>query len=251
MNRRTFLRLYLVVGAAVAIAPLIKPLADYVGYFYNELGSISKQYLVANNTDGIGGFPKYKITNISTFQQQVKNSSCPVFFFAYPLTNEPCFLIDLEAILGEPVPEIENPYYGQYAGPLGQMKTIQGVGPNNSIYAFSDVCVHLGCQLPAQVLVTSSNDPGLDIENSILHCPCHGSMYLLKSGGIVVGGPAPRPLPMVILEYDENTGDIYAVGTNAPYFSASIPRVNPSDNLLYDPRYSYSTPNNPSCSKGG
>ncbi|TRM73800.1 Rieske (2Fe-2S) protein, partial [Sulfolobus sp. A20-N-F8] len=43
MNRRTFLRLYLVVGAAVAIAPLIKPLADYVGYFYNELGSISKQ----------------------------------------------------------------------------------------------------------------------------------------------------------------------------------------------------------------
>lgn len=251
MNRRTFLRLYLVVEAAVAIAPLIKPLADYVGYFYNELGSISKQYLVANNTDGIGGFPKYKITNISTFQQQVKNSSCPVFFFAYPLTNEPCFLIDLEAILGEPVPEIENPYYGQYAGPLGQMKTIQGVGPNNSIYAFSDVCVHLGCQLPAQVLVTSSNDPGLDIENSILHCPCHGSMYLLKSGGIVVGGPAPRPLPMVILEYDENTGDIYAVGTNAPYFSASIPRVNPSDNLLYDPRYSYSTPNNPSCSKGG
>lgn len=251
MNRRTFLRLYLVVGAAIAIAPLVKPIADYVGYFYNEIGTLSKQYLVANNTDGISGFPKYKVVNIKDFQQQVKTSNCPVYFFAYPLTNEPCFLVDLEALLGKPVPQIQNPYYGQFAGPLGQIKTINGVGPNNSIYAFSDVCVHLGCQLPAQVLVTSSNDPGLDIDNSILHCPCHGSMYLLEKGGIVVGGPAPRPLPIVFLEYDENSGDIYAVGTNAPYFSAAIPRTKPSDNLLYDPRYSYSTPSNPACSKGG
>ncbi len=150
MNRRTFLRLYLIVGAAVAIAPLIKPLADYVAYFYNELGTMSKQYLVVNNTDGLAGFPKYKIANIKDIQQQL-SSGCPVYFFAYPLTNEPCFLVDLQVLLGQPVPEIPNPYYGQYAGPLGQMKTISGVGPNNSIYAFSDVCVHLGCQLPAQV----------------------------------------------------------------------------------------------------
>ncbi|MCY0860563.1 MAG: Rieske 2Fe-2S domain-containing protein [Sulfolobaceae archaeon] len=246
MNRRNFLRLYLLAAAAIAIAPLVKPAIDYVGYFYNELGAISKQYLVANNTDGIGGFPKYKITNIKDF----KSKNCPVFFFAYPLTNEPCFLVDLEAILGQPVPEIPNPYYGHFAGPLGQIKTIKGVGPNNSIYAFSDVCVHLGCQLPAQVLVTSDQDPGLDIQNSVLHCPCHGSMYLLKEGGIVVGGPAPRPLPMVYLEYDESTGDIYAVGTNAPYFSESVPRTTPQDNLLYDPRYDYSVPSNPACTKG-
>lgn len=251
MNRRTFLRLYLVVGAAVAIAPLIKPLADYVGYFYNEIGTMSKQYLVANNTDGLSGFPKYRIANIKDIQQQAQSSGCPVYFFAYPLTNEPCFLVDLQALLGQPVPEIPNPYYGQYAGPIGQIKTIQGVGPNNSIYAFSDVCVHLGCQLPAQVLVTSENNPGLDVTNSVLHCPCHGSLYSLMKGGVVVGGPAPRPLPIIFLEYDQNTGDIYAIGTNAPYFSASIPRTTPADNLLYDPRYSYSVPSNPSCSKGG
>ncbi|ADX86321.1 Rieske 2Fe-2S domain-containing protein [Saccharolobus islandicus] len=250
MNRRTFLRLYLIVGAAVAIAPLIKPLADYVAYFYNELGIMSKQYLVVNNTDGLAGFPKYKIANIKDIQQQL-SSGCPVYFFAYPLTNEPCFLVDLQVLLGQPVPEIPNPYYGQYAGPLGQMKTISGVGPNNSIYAFSDVCVHLGCQLPAQVLVTSENNPGLDTQNSVLHCPCHGSLYLLAKGGVVIGGPAPRPLPIILLEYDQSSGDIYAVGTNAPYFSASIPRTTPSDNLLYDPRYDYSVPSNPSCSKGG
>lgn len=250
MNRRDFLRIYMLGAAAIAIAPLIKPLVDYVGYFYGELASISKQYLVTQNTQGLGGFPKYKIINIKDFEAQINNNSCPVYFFAYPLTNEPCFLIDLYKLLGVEVPEIQNPYYGKFAGPLGQIKTIKGVGSHNSIYAFSDICVHLGCQLPTQVLVTSSSDSGLDVQNSILHCPCHGSLYLLKEGGIVLGGPAPRPLPMVYLEYDESTGDIYAIGTNAPYFSESVPRVTPQDNLLYDPRYAYATPKNPSCSKG-
>ncbi|NON63631.1 Rieske 2Fe-2S domain-containing protein [Acidianus sp. RZ1] len=250
MDRRTFLRIYLLAGAAIAIAPLIKPVVDYVGYFYGELGEISKKYLVVNNDLGLAGFPRYKIVNVMDFESQVGKSSCPVYFFAYPLTDEPCFLIDLKALLGVEVPEMPNPYYGHFAGPLGQVKTINGVGPSRSIYGFSDVCVHLGCQLPAQVLVTSPSDPGLDVKESILHCPCHGSMYLLKDGGIVVGGPAPRPLPMIFLEYDDSTGDIYAVGNNAPYFSESVPRTVPKDNLLYDPRYDYSTPTNPACSKG-
>jgi len=60
----------------------------------------------------------------------------------------------------------------------------------------------------------------------------------IRSGGFVVGGPAPRPLPIVFLEYDKTTGDIYAIGTNAPYFSKS----RPSSNLIYDPNYSYQIP---------
>ncbi|AHC52286.1 Rieske (2Fe-2S) protein [Sulfolobus acidocaldarius SUSAZ] len=250
MDRRTFLRLYLLVGAAIAVAPVIKPALDYVGYYYSELSSISKQYLVANNTDGLAGFPKYKVANIQQVQQQIKSSGCAVYFFPYPLTNEPCFLVDLQVLTGQQITEISNPYYGKYAGPLGQMQTIKGVGPNGTIFAFSDVCVHLGCQLPAQVIVSSEDQAGLYAKGADLHCPCHGSIYALKDGGVVVAGPAPRPLPIVILDYDSSTGDIYAVGTNAPYFSAGIPRTTPQDNLLYDPRYSYAVPNNPSCSNG-
>jgi Rieske Fe-S protein len=47
--------------------------------------------------------------------------------------------------------------------------------------AFSAVCTHMGC------IVNQINDGTID-------CPCHGSMYSIKTGA-VVGGPAPKPLP--------------------------------------------------------
>ena len=47
--------------------------------------------------------------------------------------------------------------------------------------AFSAVCTHMGC------IVSQVSDGTID-------CPCHGSMYSIKTGA-VVGGPAPRPLP--------------------------------------------------------
>jgi Rieske Fe-S protein len=81
-----------------------------MGYYYNELRIISKQYLVANNVLRLEAFPKYKITNISVLQK----SSCPVYFFAYPLTNEPCFLVDFSKLNGQTDVEFKNPYYGQF-----------------------------------------------------------------------------------------------------------------------------------------
>jgi Rieske Fe-S protein len=242
LHRRDFLRLTLVLGGAVAVSPLVTPLLDYMGYYYGELKAISPKYLVANNTQGLEGFPKYRVANI----KQLQSSSCPVYFFAYPLVDEPCFLVDFSKLNGMNNVEFKNPYANQFRINTN-FKDIVGVGPKNSICAFSAVCVHLGCQLPAQALVQSPNDPGLNPSTSVLHCPCHGSMYQLDQGGVVVGGPAPRPLPMVLLEYDETTGDIYAVGTNAPYFSEAVPRRRPVDNLIYDPRYSYSVPSNPAC----
>ena len=47
--------------------------------------------------------------------------------------------------------------------------------------AFSAVCTHMGCTVST-------------INNGTIDCPCHGSMYSIKTGA-VVGGPAPRPLP--------------------------------------------------------
>jgi Rieske Fe-S protein len=248
MNRRDFLKLMVVVGAAVTVAPAVPPIINYFGYFYNDLIAQSTKYLVANNKEGLDGYPKYKVVNINDYNNQVKSSGCPVYFFSYPLSNEPCFLVDLSILTGSQIPNVINPYYNQFPTTVDRNSKISGAGTNNSIYAYSDVCVHLGCQLPAGVKSSSPNSPGLYYPGAMLHCPCHGSIYNLEQGGVVVAGPAPRALPMIVLEYDSNTGDIYAVGCNAPYFSSGVPRRTPSDNLIFDPRYSYSTPSNPSCS---
>ncbi len=48
-------------------------------------------------------------------------------------------------------------------------------------------CTHLGCSVP-----------WVEAENQF-HCPCHGSLY--DKTGVVLGGPAPRPMdifPVVV-----------------------------------------------------
>lgn len=127
-------------------------------------------------------FPKVKVANIS--QLQVNQ---PIIF-NYPLTNEPNYLVMLS------------------------QKAEYGIGPDSNIVAFSAICEHYGC---IYHFVTSlaphggPNAPGG-------YCPCHGSLYDYLEDAKVVGGPAPCPVPRVVLELDSSTGDIYAVGMEPP-----------------------------------
>ncbi len=75
-----------------------------------------------------------------------------------------------------------------------------GIGPVKSIVAYSKFCSHLGC--------------GVDMEwdSGMLVCECHQTVYDPKHSGRVIEGPAPNSLPMVHLNIDDSTGDIYAVG---------------------------------------
>jgi len=75
-----------------------------------------------------------------------------------------------------------------------------GIGQNKSIVAYSMFCSHLGC--------------GVEYEwkSGMLVCECHQTVYDPKQSGRVVEGPAPCNLPMVNLDIDSATGDIYAVG---------------------------------------
>lgn len=75
-----------------------------------------------------------------------------------------------------------------------------GIGPNKSIVAYSMFCTHLGCGVE------------LNRESDMLVCECHQSVYNPKESGKVVEGPAPNSLPMISLDVDSDTGDIYAVG---------------------------------------
>ena len=124
-----------------------------------------------------GSFPRVKVGNIANLQT---NSYT---IFNYPLDDEPNMLVK-----------------------LGERAT-GGVGPDGDVVAFSVVCQHLGCVVGYEASA-ASGPAGV--------CPCHGSVYDFANGGKVVSGPAPRPQPQVSLQFDDATGDIYAVGMGPP-----------------------------------
>lgn len=53
----------------------------------------------------------------------------------------------------------------------------------NTFRAVSAVCTHLGCTV--------------DLAGQGFHCPCHGSVF--DKSGTVVSGPAPSPLPWLLV----------------------------------------------------
>jgi len=112
--------------------------------------------------------------------------------FNYPLDNEPSLLVK-----------------------VGR-KAVGGVGPDGDIVAFSNVCQHLGCLYGFQAPGTSPPcNPSFVAKGPMGYCCCHGSQYDFLNGAAVIGGPAPRPVPSVILEVD-SSGNIYAAGMNPP-----------------------------------
>ena len=136
---------------------------------------------------GVSEFPKVKVSSLGEL------STGTVVLFNYPLDDEPNLLIKLGA------------------------KAEGGVGPDGDIVAFSQICQHLGCQSIQYVQAGGSPSckPSYKATGSMGYCCCHGSIYDFVNGGVVLGGPAPRPLPQVILEVD-SSGDIYATGMGPP-----------------------------------
>ena len=131
-------------------------------------------------------FPKVMVGNVSALQVNT-----PVTL-NYPLDNEPNFLIKL----GE--------------------KAEGGVGPDGDIVAFSSICQHLGCIWAFQAAGTSPPCAASFVaKGPIAYCCCHGSQYDLLNGARVIGGPAPQPVPSVILKVD-SSGNIYATGMKPP-----------------------------------
>ncbi|MFW0108025.1 Rieske (2Fe-2S) protein [Rothia sp. P7181] len=59
--------------------------------------------------------------------------------------------------------------------------TVMLTQPKEGVFkAFSSACTHQGCQL--------------NVQTTIIACPCHASHFSIKDGS-VTGGPAPTPLP--------------------------------------------------------
>ena len=148
-------------------------------------------------------WPKTKVTNAGTLQVNTP------FAFNYPLTNTPNYLVKL----GQKVPN--------------------GVGPDGDIIAFSTICQHLGCPVHFEPAGRSGGEMPNYTNLPVCYCPCHAGVYDLSENAKVLAGPPPNPLPFVVLEYDESTGDIYATGMTAPSIFGKGPPGSPdTDNDL-------------------
>jgi ubiquinol-cytochrome c reductase iron-sulfur subunit len=71
--------------------------------------------------------------------------------------------------------------------------------------AYSKACTHLGCPV------------GLyEQELELLVCPCHQSMFNVRNGAVPEFGPAPRPLPQLPIEFDDNGYLVAQAGYDQP-----------------------------------
>lgn len=201
-GKRTFLKAMGVIAAGAAVSGIV------VGLVKN----------VITQPSGLTSFPTLTIVNADG--SPLHTSDIPVneehpFLFYYPLDNDPNFLLRLSNMnTGEvklPPSRTVIPATGIYFNSPG------GVGPNNNVVAYSAICQHLGCvppiihyytpgsAIPGHPSVTGSLYPW-----GVIHCNCHGSTYDPSAGALRITGPTARPLPNVILEYDNFT-DTYKV----------------------------------------
>jgi arsenite oxidase small subunit len=124
-------------------------------------------------TKGGGGGPSYPRASIAQLSSVQPNQ--PISF-DYPLKGQASVLLDLD----HAVPE--------------------GVGPKQSLVAYSLLCQHMGCPVEYQPALRE------------FVCPCHQSRYDPERLGSIVQGVAMLPLPRVLLEVKD--GSVDAVGVD-------------------------------------
>jgi len=128
------------------------------------------------------------------------------FIFHYPYAATPCFLLNL----GKPVRPVQ---LKTQAGEAYEWKG--GVGAQRAVVAYSAICAHR-LSYPTKDISFISYRTEKSARNriaNVIHCCSEHSQYDPAEGARVVAGPAPQPLAAIILEHDEKTDELHAVGT--------------------------------------
>ncbi|MBL10585.1 MAG: arsenate reductase (azurin) small subunit [Acidiferrobacteraceae bacterium] len=98
-----------------------------------------------------------------------------LLYFAYPDKSSPAVLIRLDD------------------------SAINGIGPNNEIVAYSQLCTHKGCPV--------SYRP----ERKMLICPCHWSTFDPSRAGTMIIGQASQALPQIMLRISDGIVQAYNI----------------------------------------
>jgi Rieske Fe-S protein len=146
------------------------------------------------------------------------------YVFFYPFDATPSFLLDL----GKPVPGVDVPLRegGAYAWP-------GGVGRGRSLVAYSAICPHTythPTREAAMIHYFAPDQPASVAQRSgVITCCVHGSAFDPARGALPLQPPAEVPLATVLLEWDEASDELTAVGVlGRPVFAEffrSFPRI--------------------------
>jgi arsenite oxidase small subunit len=124
--------------------------------------------------------------------------------FNYPFVASPVFLLAMEREVR--ATELATEAQQRYASPAG-------VGPKKSIVAFSAICAHKLMYPTPQISFIGLRKGWRGEPSQVIHCCGDQSRYDPAAGARVIGGPAPQPLAAVLLEWDAQTDQLHAVGT--------------------------------------
>lgn len=130
------------------------------------------------------------------------------YIFHYPFAGTPCFLLNLgkPALQNVPLKTADGlPYLWQ-----------GGAGAGRSIVAYSAICAHRMAYPTRQITFISFRDKasaGSAARRHMIHCCAEHSEYDPARGAKVVSGPAEQPLAAILLEYEQDTDEVFAVGT--------------------------------------
>lgn len=136
------------------------------------------------------------------------------YLFHFPYLATPCFLINLGQAVA-PGDPLQTESGEQYRWP-------GGVGPKESIVAFSAICAHKMTHpaksvsfinyRPEKIHYKNSKDQSVEGKH-LIYCCSERSVYDVRDGARVLGGPANQPLAAIGLEYEPASDSLAASGT--------------------------------------
>jgi Rieske Fe-S protein len=131
------------------------------------------------------------------------------YVFVYPFASTPCLLLDL----GRPLPPVEVPLGGRNGG----YAWAGGVGPRQSLVAFTAICPHQLAHPEKALSAVAYHRAGQKAtmvggRDRLIVCCLHFSAFDPAAGGRLEQGPAEVPLAGITLEWDGGRDELYASG---------------------------------------
>ncbi len=184
MERREFIKICAATAAMAASSAIASP--DAEPRFYSRARLVD-----------------YHGRPLKTSSLQIKQN----YIFNYPFQSTPCFLLNLgKSATSEAMLLTADGKSYHWKG---------GVGANHSVVAYSAICAHRLAYPTKQIsFISYRGDVSSRIGHAnVIHCCAEHSEYDPAQGAKVVSGPAKQPLAAIILEYNKNTDELFAVGT--------------------------------------
>jgi arsenite oxidase small subunit len=127
--------------------------------------------------------------------------------FHYPFVGTPAFLLDLGRATRRRVAlKADDGEAYVWSG---------GVGPEQSVVAFSAICAHKLTYPTKDIsFISFRAEPSpVSKRGDVIHCCSEHSQYDPADGARVLAGPATQPLAAILLEHERDSDHLYAVGT--------------------------------------